>query len=1378
MSSNNRLPEPDVEPLPCVPSNVGLSAKLLRPENGGAEDSYLHLTVAPPAEHAEQRPKQHLVFVVDVSYSMQDAVESVADGGKKESHGFTILDLVKHSLLTIVEALDPELHSVSIVSFSDDARVDLKNAKLGGAAEKKVITDAIKKLTERGGTNLWSGLKQAYAMLNTLHNERVNAGLSVAETNEVMLFTDGQPNNIPPKGHIPTLQEFVKTSVRKEVVAKTNTRTYGFGYNLNAKLLEEIALTLDGTYSFIPDAGFVGTVFIHAMADLLSALSLRDVKLEFEFEVLNADFLTDALRLTPGNVTSVLATKKSHLQGSFLGYGTRGQSSRLSFDMESEDVCPRDPLFSLPEYALRSDGRIFGKIELRLPGAIQVGQNRDIVLKSPIIDHLTPAPQDACDANLLKHCVFEKLVNVNLCAVDVMSGHTVSKTLRFPHSENSESDAFSGQSGVMKLNAGSLNEIFRLDLADKLHSLVRPIGGEFGADPPGHCYGHKPVADDAIAGKAKALALFIEEYEEKYELSTDPDPDDGFLSPSHNGWVAAGDEETAASDEGSDSCAAATPKRVVYGSVGEKKRFAALMTDLTGQATEACSKGEWFRKWGEYYIRSLVFAHYYQKKNNFKDPGVQSYGGKMFKTEVNRVNDLFDNLEPPKPSSNRHSYSGGYGASARGAPALLSMSAYNNSYGPCFGGDSVVTMRDGSKKSVRHICEGDHVRTDGVRGWNKVVKVIETRYLDEREDTDNPLLARKIAAKELPKMPIVRFNESGLTITPWHPVFVGKKNAIEALRERRRLNSNGNSNLQTAISDESALSGSTAASSSAAVPNSSASGAMLMNKWQFPMDLYTNAQDQIHELEVEIQQIKRAIAAKSVSDSGNFSDAVDNTCSEDFAAISHAENQIKFLRNSYSLHTVDVVYNFILENANEQTGAIKSASNEQSEEESLDAEVESVSKKESLTGVSNRPSALMRGKEFFLNNDDGGYEDSDLEMRELFVKDIDNKQYLPQDPVELRKKRDAKQIIDELQGKSPVRAKKVAPRDVSAERLSALAAKASKMTNSSNEEEGEVTGSAGVGHSNRSLTSTNDMCIFVNNVRTCTLGHGLEGEVIAHPFFGNYSRVERDLKRTEQWNVAFKNIVLDAHNCLIKDPITRLVDGLYQRSSVENGESEKGDDDGTATVNSETGAGANSAGTASNAAARLSNVSSSAGAQRGASKNLGSTTISESGKVSISCRNDSKVQRESLINGTDPVVGTGLGTKPLIALPKMITATTDNTSRNSRKRRKGASGENSFENQPSPRLSGGEMSGTNNRMSSNSTLGLDDDEFCVEVAPAASSDNVRPGNALLQKSFMGRGGGRRKRGFGGIHGKACGCCEGKMRNQKALAAQMRGMENM
>ena len=48
--------------------------------------------------------------------------------------------------------------------------------------------------------------------------------------------------------------------------------TFGFGYNLDSDLLLDLAVAGGGNYAFIPDASFVGTVFVHAVSNELSKL--------------------------------------------------------------------------------------------------------------------------------------------------------------------------------------------------------------------------------------------------------------------------------------------------------------------------------------------------------------------------------------------------------------------------------------------------------------------------------------------------------------------------------------------------------------------------------------------------------------------------------------------------------------------------------------------------------------------------------------------------------------------------------------------------------------------------------------------------------------------------------------------------------------------------------------------------------------------------------------------------------------------------------------------------------------------------------------------------------------------------------------------------
>ena len=73
-------------------------------------------------------------------------------------------------------------------------------------------------------------------------------------------------------------------------------------------------------------------------------------------------------------------------------------------------------------------------------------------------------------------------------------------------------------------------------------------------------------------------------------------------------------------------------------------RLPDLLADLEGQVTEALSRTDWFNKWGRHYLLSLVNAHHLQQCNNFKDPGVQHYGGALFQGKL--VQSIHPSIHP------------------------------------------------------------------------------------------------------------------------------------------------------------------------------------------------------------------------------------------------------------------------------------------------------------------------------------------------------------------------------------------------------------------------------------------------------------------------------------------------------------------------------------------------------------------------------------------------------------------------------------------------------------------------------------------------------------------------------------------------------------
>jgi len=212
----------------------------------------------------------HVLLVIDVSGSMSTNV-TTAD---KENDGFTILDIVKHAASTIVESLNGN-HTVTLISFSSNAKTIFSDLAMITSDNKKIAHDAIKALRPQGATNLWGGLSRALQSISELKNEDIDRATRMRS--EIMIFTDGMSNRNPTQG---IMKEFRDYAVENNITDDMFTiRTFGFGYSLDSELLENLAKYGRGTFNFIPDASFVGTIFIHAVADMLSGVPVKNVRL-------------------------------------------------------------------------------------------------------------------------------------------------------------------------------------------------------------------------------------------------------------------------------------------------------------------------------------------------------------------------------------------------------------------------------------------------------------------------------------------------------------------------------------------------------------------------------------------------------------------------------------------------------------------------------------------------------------------------------------------------------------------------------------------------------------------------------------------------------------------------------------------------------------------------------------------------------------------------------------------------------------------------------------------------------------------------------------------------------------------------------------------
>lgn len=185
-------------------------------------------------------------LVIDVSGSMG----ITADTGTENS-GLSVLDLVKHGANTIINTMKSD-DKIAIIAFSASAYVVSPMT-----SDKNQLLEAVKKLEPTSTTNIYDAFTLARKTANT----------SSINVNKAILFlTDGDPNNEPPRGTVPQFEKDLEDSQMENIPFTT----FVFGYNAKIYCMDSAAKLTNGSYVFIPDANFIGTAFINALANIMT----------------------------------------------------------------------------------------------------------------------------------------------------------------------------------------------------------------------------------------------------------------------------------------------------------------------------------------------------------------------------------------------------------------------------------------------------------------------------------------------------------------------------------------------------------------------------------------------------------------------------------------------------------------------------------------------------------------------------------------------------------------------------------------------------------------------------------------------------------------------------------------------------------------------------------------------------------------------------------------------------------------------------------------------------------------------------------------------------------------------------------------------------
>lgn len=221
-----------------------------------------HCAVTPPTDGT----KQPIVAILclDLSGSMGTSLANPTN--EKGAKLFTRLDLAKHVCVTTAHMLGDE-DVLCIIGFSTASSVVLKPTLMTAAGKEKA-EQLVKGVKADGGTNIWSALQ----LMNKVSNKAEFAGRNIVAA----LLTDGETNadTSPRRGEV----ESYRLMTRPEKLS-----VFGFSYDINSKLLYQLASVSNCTFGFIPDFSMVGTVFINWMATAISTASLeRSVKVTYK----------------------------------------------------------------------------------------------------------------------------------------------------------------------------------------------------------------------------------------------------------------------------------------------------------------------------------------------------------------------------------------------------------------------------------------------------------------------------------------------------------------------------------------------------------------------------------------------------------------------------------------------------------------------------------------------------------------------------------------------------------------------------------------------------------------------------------------------------------------------------------------------------------------------------------------------------------------------------------------------------------------------------------------------------------------------------------------------------------------------------------------
>ncbi|MBU2515763.1 VWA domain-containing protein [bacterium] len=237
-------------PLPVDKTKPFLPTVAVYPTPWNPDTKLLHIGIRGYGIQPDKKPKTNLVFLIDVSGSMEQPDK---------------LPLLKNAFRMLVNTLEKS-DTVSIVVYAGAAGTVLEPTRV---AEKGKILSALESLNAGGSTAGGEGIRQAYALAEANHDDN--------GVNRVILATDGDFNV-----GITNMEE-LKGFVERKRKTGIFLSVIGFGQgNYNDALMQKLAQNGNGNASYIDNLNEARKVLVQEASATLFAIA-RDVKIQVEF---------------------------------------------------------------------------------------------------------------------------------------------------------------------------------------------------------------------------------------------------------------------------------------------------------------------------------------------------------------------------------------------------------------------------------------------------------------------------------------------------------------------------------------------------------------------------------------------------------------------------------------------------------------------------------------------------------------------------------------------------------------------------------------------------------------------------------------------------------------------------------------------------------------------------------------------------------------------------------------------------------------------------------------------------------------------------------------------------------------------------------------